>query len=214
MSTKTERSSLGSMAIQSGRYTKLAVRAALVAVILLVGIGVISIVEQRRAQAEYGEVLSAYLCDEILHDAHDWGSGERIQVILQREAQRGNSRWRWYMLFDGRLRFSQAALTTRVSFVVNNAVATDIRAELHLPKGVKPVFMSRGELEGQFLDIQQRFSNSSGYIAVSRPGINLSKTEAIFCIDHFCPLCGGGHILMRKVNGVWRVVDQRGTWVS
>ena len=137
---RTARSSLGSMAIQSGRYTKLAVLPALVAVVLLLGIGVISIVEQKRAQAEYGEVLSAYLCDEILHDAHDWGSGQRIQVLLQREAQRGNSRWRWCMLLDGRLRFSQAAFTTRMSFVVNNTVAADIRPELHLPEGQSSLF--------------------------------------------------------------------------
>src|SRR5215467_1070378 len=37
-------------------------------------------------------------------------------------------------------------------------------------------------------------------------GLNLTKSEAIFYIDHFCGLCGGGgYIVMRKVNGQWRV---------
>ncbi len=58
-----------------------------------------------------------------------------------------------------------------------------------------------------------------GYFAVSQPGLNFSNTEAILYIDHGCvrtgDLCGGGgYILMRKVNGVWSVVDQFSTWVS
>jgi hypothetical protein len=203
--------------MQRGRYTKLAVRAATVTVALLVGIVAVFILEQRRGQAELGEVLSAYLSDEVLHNAQDWGSGHGIQIIVQREAQRpGTWRARWSMLFDQQLRFPQAALSTQISFVVRNAVSTDIRAELHLPRGVDSVFVSRSELEpDQFGNLQQRFPSSLGYIAVSQPGINFSKTEAILYVDYFCPLCGGGgYILMRKVNGVWRVVDQHGTWVS
>lgn len=207
----------GLIDMQRGRYTKLALRGAMGAVVLLVGIAVVFILEQRRAQAELGEVLSAYLSDEVLHNAHDWGSGQRIQIILQREAQRPRTwRARWGMLFDRQVRFPQAALTTRISFVVSNALSTDIRAELHLPRYVDTVVVGRSELESdQSLNFQQRFPNNLGYIAVSQPGINFSKTEAILYVDHFCPLCGGGgYILMRKVNGVWRIVDQHGTWVS
>lgn len=207
----------GLMDMQRGRHTKLAVRGAMVAVVLLVGIAVVFILERRRAQAELGEVLSAYLSDEVLNNDHDWGSGHGIQIILQREAQRpGMWRVQWFMLFDQRLRFPQAALTTQISFVVRNAVSTDIRAELHLPSGVDSVFVSRSELDqDQSGSFRHRFPRNMGYIAVSQLGINLSKTEAIFYIDHFCGLCGGGsYILMRKVDGVWRVVDQHGTWVS
>jgi len=58
-----------------------------------------------------------------------------------------------------------------------------------------------------------------GYFEVSQPGLNFSKTEAILYIDHGCfradDLCGGGgYILMRKVNGVWSVLDQFSTWAS
>jgi len=105
---------------------------------------------------------------------------------------------------------------TRTSFVVSNAVASDIRAELHLPRGVDLVVVSRRELEqSQSSDFQQRFPNNLGYIAVSQPGFNFNKTEAILYVDHFCGLCGGGgYILMRKVSGVWHVLDQHSTWVS
>ena len=78
------------------------------------------------------------------------------------------------------------------------------------------VVVGRTELErSQSSDFQQRFPKNFGYIAVSQPGFNLSKTEAILYIDHFCGLSGGGgYILMRKVSGVWRVEDQHSTWVS
>lgn len=122
-------------------------------------------VEQRRTHAEVGAVLSAYLSDEVLHHhAHDWGSGRGIRIILQREAQQpGTWRWRWSLLFDRRVRFPQASLVTRTTFVVSNAVASDIRAELHLPRGVDSVVVSRRELEqSQSSDFQQRFPNNLG----------------------------------------------------
>jgi len=94
--------------------------------------------------------------------------------------------------------------------------STDVRAELHLPSGVKPIFVSRQELERtEPNDFQSRSGNNLGYVAVSHVGLNLTNSEAIFYIDHFCGLCGGGgYVLMRKVNGVWRVAAQHSTWVS
>jgi hypothetical protein len=124
------------------------------------------------------------------------------------------------LLLDRQTLFPQASPVTRSSFFLSNAVTTDTRAELHLPKGVDFVVVSRSELErGQPGDFERRFPNNMGYIAVSQPGLNFSKTEAILYIDHGCvragDLCGGGgYILMRKVNGVWSVVDQFSTWVS
>jgi hypothetical protein len=197
-------------------YTKIAIRLTTVVIVILACISVLFFVEQRRTHAEVGAVLSAYPSDEVLHNAHDWGSGRGIR-ILQREAQQpGTWRWRWSMLFDRRARFPQASFVTRTSFVVSNAVASDIRAELHLPRGVDSVIVSRRELEqSQSSDFQQRFPANLGYIAVSQPGFNFNKTEAILYVDHFCGLCGGGgYVLMRKVNGVWRVLDQHSTWVS
>jgi hypothetical protein len=199
-------------------YTEVAVHArGVVVVVALAIIVAVFIFEQRRTQAEFGAVLSAYLSDEVLHNAHDWGSGPGIQVILQREAQQpGTWGWRCNLLFDRRLRFPQASSVTRTSFVLNNAAASDIRAELRLPSGVDIVTLSRGELERwQTTDFQRRFPKNFGYIAVSQAGFNFSKTEAILYIDHFCGLCGGGsYILMHKVNGLWRVVDEHSTRMS
>jgi hypothetical protein len=201
--------------MQRSRFIKIAFRAATVLVVVLTVIFALFILEQRRTQTEMGAVLSAYLSDEVLNNAHDWGSGRGILIVLQREAQRPGT-WRWGLLFDQRLRFPQTSFMTRTSFVVSNALVTDIQAELHLPGGVDSVVVSRRDLEqSQSVDFQKRFPNNFGYIATSQPGFNFRKTEAILYIDHFCGLCGGGgYILMRKVNGVWRVVDQHGTWAS
>jgi hypothetical protein len=203
--------------MQLSRYIKIFLRSAIVLVILLVGIAVVFILERQRTQAELGTILSAYLSDEVRRNSHDWGPGRGIRIILQREAQQpGTWRWRWSLLFDRRLQFPQGSFVTRTSFVVSNAVASNIRPELRLPSGVEFVIVSRSELErSTSSDFQNRFPNNFGYVAVSQPGFNLSKTEAILYIDYFCGLCGGGgYILMRKVHGVWCVVDQHSTWIS
>jgi len=120
------------------------------------------------------------------------------------------------MLLDRRSWFPGSSRVSRFSFFLTNLFTTDVEAELHLPSGVIPVFISRKELERtEPNDFQTRFPNNFGYIAVSHIGLNLIKSEAIFYIDHFCGLCGSGsYVLMRKVNGQWRVVDQHSTWVS
>jgi hypothetical protein len=203
--------------MQRGRYTKLAIRVAVAFVSLLVSIFAIFILEQRRTQEELGAVLSAYVSDQVLNNSRDWDSGRGIQIILQREAQRpGMLRGRWGLLFERGPQFPQASLVTRISFALSNAVSTDIRAELHLPGSVEFFIVSHTEQEqSESSSFQRRFPRSLGFIAVSQAGLNFGKTEAILYIDHFCPLCGGGgYVLMRKVSGVWRVVDQHGTWVS
>lgn len=197
-------------------FRKIAFRAVLAIAVLFAALVLLFGLEQRRTQAEMGAVLSAYLSDEVLHNAHDWGSGRGVQMVMQREAQiPGNWRWRWIMLLDKRSWFPESR-TSRFSFFLTNLFVTDVQAELHLPSGVTPVFVSRKELkQTEPNDFQTRFPNNFGYIAVSRIGMNLTKSEAIFYIDHFCGLCGGGgYVVMRKVNGQWRVADQHSTWVS
>lgn len=202
--------------MQRSRYIKIIVRALLSVLLLAAAVFAVVIIQQRRAQAELGAVLSAYLSNVVLHDAHDWGSGRGIQIIVQREAQRPVMwRLRWSALFDNRISFPQPSLVTRASFALNNAVASDIHANLLLPNGVDFAFVSRNDLQNHSGDLAQRFPRNLGYIAVSQPGLNFNKTEAIFYIDHFCPLCGGGgYIFMRKINGAWRVVDERFVWAS
>jgi len=198
-------------------YRKLAFRAVIALAILLSVLVLAFAVEQKRTQSEMGAILSAYLSDELLHNAHDWGSGRGVQMVVQREAQSpGNWRWRWILLLDRRSWFPVSSRTSRFSFFLTNMFSTDVQVDLHLPSDVPSVFVSRKELERtEPNDFQTRFPNNLGYIAVSHVGLTLSKSEAIFYIDHFCGLCGGGgYVLMRKVDGHWRVADQHSTWVS
>ncbi len=100
--------------------------------------------ELRRTQAEMNALLSD-LFTARLHDVRDLGSGRSFQIAIMRESQSPGTRpgheprARWNMLFDQQLRFPQASLVTRGSFVLTNAVPTDIRANLRLPKGAESV---------------------------------------------------------------------------
>ena len=65
-------------------------------------------------------------------------------------------------------------------------------------------------------NLKQGSRTTLAILCVSHVGLNLNKTEALLYVDHFCGgLCGRGeYVLMRKVNGVWHVVDSHVTWVS
>lgn len=46
-------------------------------------------------------------------------------------------------------------------------------------------------------------------VALYGVGFNPTRNQAVFYIDHFCALCGGGRYgLMEKVDGTWRVRDE------
>jgi hypothetical protein len=179
---------------------------------------ILVLTDQRRTDGELTEILSAYLSDGILHDAHDWGPGHRILLVIQSEPERpGNMRSGWLSPFDSRLKFRDSSPITRISFLLSNAISRPLRIAPHLPRGVRSVIAGRDYLESKIPtpDFQKQFPNNLGYIAVSRAGFNFSKTEAIFYIDHFCGLCGGGrYVLMRKVNGIWQAADEHYTWIS
>jgi hypothetical protein len=207
------------------RYGRIAVRAAAGLGLLLTLIVLLFFIELRRTQAEMDELLSD-LFAASLHDVPDLGSLRSYRIIIMREAQppgrRPGEEWtraRWRLLFDEKLRFPQASLVTRSSFLLTNAVPTQIRAKLHLPRGAEAVFLSSKELGHMTRsDFLQRFPDNQSWdhVFMSQPGFNFSKTEAILYIDHTCGgLCGGGgYILMRKVNGVWRIVEEHIIWMS
>ncbi|HKW61342.1 MAG TPA: hypothetical protein VJN89_02250 [Candidatus Acidoferrum sp.] len=208
--------------MQRSRLTKVAVRVTVVLAALVLGFAALSVFERWRTQAEFGTVLSAFFSDTLLHDIQKSGSGRAVQVIILREGPR-DAIWkaRWLnLLLDRKMPFPQASPVTLSSLFLSNAVTTDTAAELRLPKGVDFVVVSRSELErGQLGIFAGRSLDNVEYFAVSQPGLNFSKTEAILYIDYGClrvtDLCGGGgYILMRKVNGVWSVVDRHMTWES
>jgi len=206
------------------RYRRIAVRAAAGVGLLVTLMALLFFSELRRTQAEKNALLSD-LFDTGLHNAPDLGSGRGLQIIIMREAQSPGTgpghetRARWSLLFDEKLRFPQASLVTRSSFLLTNAVPTDIRAKLRLPKGVESVVLSQSELDHVTRsDFIQRFhpNRNLDVFSISQPGFNFSKTEGILYVDHYCAgLCGGGgYILIRKVDGVWHIVDQHNTWMS
>lgn len=197
--------------MQQPRYTKIVVRSAVVVAALVVAVAALSALEQRRTQAELSAALSALFSDEILRDAHDSGSPRAVQVIILREAPQSliwKERWLDFV-FDWEPLFPRTSVITRTSFWLSNVISTNTEVDLHLPQGADFFLLRRRELE-------RRFPNNVGYFGVSQAGLNFDKTEAVFYIEHYCPgLCGSGsYILMRKVNGVWSVVDHHDTWES
>jgi len=219
---------LGS-SMSRNRFKSIALYATVGIGLLLVFAGLLFAAEQRRTQAETGEVLSAFFSQEVLHDID--GAGRTIEIIILRNpaclicSVDGNGpdrlSWfgqslksRWSSVSDAW--FARSSRITRTSFFLNSVFSTNISANLRLPSGARAVFVNPSDLGTKTSDLEARFPNNLGYFVVSRVGLNLNKTEALLYIDHFCGgLCGGGeYVLMRKLNGVWRVVDHHGTWVT
>src|SRR5215472_12540840 len=184
--------------MQHRRLTKIAVRATVALAALLLGMAALSVLERRRTQAELSAVLSALFSDAVLR--YESGSGRGIQVIILRDGP-GSAIWRarWLnCLVDRQTLFPQASRVTRSSFFLSNAITTDTPEELHLPKGVDFVVVSRGELERQLGNSERRRSlDDMESFAVSQPGLNFSKTEAILYFEYSCfrvtNLCSGGY---------------------
>lgn len=163
--------------------------ATVAALALLTCVLALALADQKRTEADLNAVVSAYLSDGILHDVHDWGSGQSILIVLQREAQQpGMWRMRWLYPFDKRYKFSTSSFVTRSSFTLSNALPNQFHLSLRLPAGVNTVEVDRSDLEqaDSSSKFQARYPNNVGYIAISRAGFNADKTEAIFYLDHFC----------------------------
>ena len=47
----------------------------------------LTLLEQARDEAEFADVVSAYLQEQFLRDVHDWGRGRDIRLVLQSEPQ-------------------------------------------------------------------------------------------------------------------------------
>jgi hypothetical protein len=203
------------------RYRRITVRVTAGISLLLASIALLFFGELRRTQAEMDAVLSS-LFEVVLHNVP---SGHRFQIIIMREAQSPGllpgqkTRTRWSLLADEAVRFPKVSLVTRTSFLLTNAVPTTISANLHLPKGVESVVLSNSAVEHMTRsDLLQRFPDNQNWerLDISQVGLNFTKTEAILYVDHSCAgLCGGGaYILMRKVDGVWRIAEEHVTWMS
>jgi hypothetical protein len=175
--------------------------------------------DQWRTDAEIGSVLSGFFSNYALGDLQHWGADRQIQIVFLREAQNGwkSNEFRRSFLSDPRSSFPQSSSFTRASFILSNVFPTNIKAELVLPNRAQFLFLSRRELE-ELGDngFHARFPNNWGYFVISHVGLNSSKTEAILYGDRFGGVLSGGgsYLLMRKVHGSWRVVDEHVVWNS
>jgi hypothetical protein len=222
---------LGS-SMSRNRFKSIVLYAAAGISLLLVLVGLLFAIEHRRTRTETGAVLSALLSQGVLHDMDKWGAaGRTIEIVIQRNPdcrlceKRGSefNRQFWFgrslksrvsLLSDAW--FAQSSRITRASFFVSSVFSTDISTDLTLPTGARAVYFNPSDLGTKTNEFEARFPNNFGYFVVSHVGLNLNKTEALLYVDHFCGgLCGSGdYVLMRKVDGVWHIVDSHSTWVS
>ncbi len=173
---------------------------------------------ERNADEEYA-VYSAYLSEGLLNDAHDWSVGGPVQVVVKdRTIAGGNLRLRALYVMDGRVQFDQLHTSTRASYLVRNLFQTRILPKFVLPRRATVALATQSDIQSDSygsIEFQKRFPHNLGFITLSGVGFNPTRTQALFYIDHFCGLCGGGrYVLMEKVNGSWRVLDEHYTWVS
>ena len=201
------------------KYRKIAFRTLAAIGLLLMLVSFLLVVEHERTQAELGAVLSGAFSDLVFHSSQDSSEPRQIFIVLQgyTPAPWTTTNFRRTLVFDPGATFGQSSRTTRASFVMNNLFVTDLHTELQLPKGARSAFIGRKEMDRMSeAEFQARFPNNDGYYVVSQPGLNLSKDEAVFYIEHICGgLCGGGsYVLMHKVGGVWHVVDEHSIWMS
>lgn len=183
---------------------------------LLAAAGVLTCVgwaERERCAYEEYAVYSAYLSEGLLNDAHDWSVGGPVQVVVGDTTKAGeNLRFRALYVLDGRVHFDQLHASTRASYIVRNLFRTRILPKFVLPSRAVVALASQSDFQSGFYgspEFQKKFPHNMGFITLSGVGFNLPRTQAVFYIDHFCGLCGGGrYVLMEKVNGSWRVRDE------
>lgn len=159
-------------------------------------------------------MYSAYLSEGLLNDAHDWSVGGPVQVVVRDTTKvGGNLRLRALYVLDSRVHFDQLQTSTRASYLVRNLFQTRILPRFVLPSRATVTLASQSDCGSP--EFQKKFSHNLGLIILSGVGFNFTRTQAVFYIDHFCGLCGGGrYVLMEKINGSWRVQGEHYTWIS
>jgi hypothetical protein len=144
----------------SNRYRRIGLYTTAAIGILLAVIALLFVIEQRRAQAEMGSVLSAVLSEGVLRDADKWPAGLTVQIVIQRRPDcqmcpqvdevidvnswfRRSLRSRGRLVFGERPWFTQSSRITRASFLLNSLFSTDISTDVHLPSRGRAIFVNR-----------------------------------------------------------------------
>jgi hypothetical protein len=167
----------------------------------------------RNANEEYA-VYSAYLSEGLLNEGHDWTVDVPVQVVVADTTKSGgNPRWQALYLLGNGAHFDKLDTSTRVSYLLRNLFHTRIAPKFVLPSRATVALTSESDYGSS--DFQKRYPRSLGLVVLSGVGFNPTRTQAMFYIDHFCGLCGGGrYVLMEKVDGSWLVRGERYTWIS
>ena len=205
--------------IASGRFRRTVRYAILISTTLVALLGVANWAERKRDAHEQYAVYSAYLSEKILNDAHDWSVDSPIQVVIINRTKSGGTSRLWLLnLLDRRIDFERLEKSTSASYLIRNLLSNRLEPNFSLLNRAKVVLASQAKIE--FLsygshEFQKEFPHNMGYVTLSAVGFNSGHTQAVFYIDHFCGLCGGGqYVLMEKVNGSWHVLDEHSTWSS
>jgi hypothetical protein len=189
------------------------------AVLLMAALGVaLTALEHRRAQTEQYRVYSAYLAHEFGHNVHDWGRGQGISLVILPRTQTAEGFLQRLAVPQPWSFIKQAQWSTRASLRFAGLFTTQLEPSFVLPNSVKYYLVTQDELQrfesapGEF---DKRFPGALGTIGLGAVGFNSDRTEALFHINHYCGLCGGGrYVLMKKTNGNWKVAAEHYTWVS
>lgn len=204
---------MGSNPNRKARVRRTAILIAGCFVVAFVGTILLALVESYRNDQDESDVYSAYLSQGLDEDTHDW-STDRIEVVVQDQTAGGNPmRWSWLLPFDRPIPFREVSSSTKLSFWVRNRFRCRIRAQIHLPKRAIVVLARKEQVESRVFMAQH--ADAMGYVVLSGVGFNRERTQAIFYVDHFCGLCGGGrYVLMEMRDGRWVIVDEHYTWIS
>jgi hypothetical protein len=168
-------------------------------------------IERKLSADEEYAVYSVYLADGLLGE---WSAGGPIKVAVRNTTSVGeNLRFKALYMFDSRVHFARMDRLTRVNFLVRNLYPTEILAKFALPRGATVALTSKSDYFSP--EFQKAFPHSQGLVVLSGVGFNRTRTQAVFYIDHFCGLCGGGrYVLMAKIDGAWHVQEEHWTWIS
>jgi len=153
----------------------------------------------RKVEEESYVVYSAYLCKNFASDP--------LIAVSDK-----TGRWSDLRRFRFHLHKLQSSQTlTATNFLLRNALRRTLKRRFGLPQRYE--LLPAGNLEGKGL--ASVLPEAYGHVELSSGGFNRDMSQALFYIDHFCGLCGGGrYVLMEKRNGSWNVVAEAWTWIS
>jgi hypothetical protein len=192
---------------------------ALVGTVLFVSAGfcVILAWNPSKASAEQYAVYSAYIEDGLTGESHSLGDRRGTVIIAADSAlvDEPNTFQRWRYMAGSLLNLQSRPFHPRSSQVCRLFLRNlkSHRLDRRFSISADYVLLVAAALSDP--KIQERYPRSYGSLTFSSVAFTPDLTEALFYTEHACGLCGGGgYVLMRKVDGKWKVVYQYSTWVS